>query len=321
MEHGFATKIVKKFDYPINVFNLHKSQEDGFEIIADRRKNHIPIPDDNPIIQDLNTTWNVDKFLTKRNPVSLGLLTDKQLMTFSQHNGLKVSDMPIKFPGSTFKIPENLRQFKEVIELIAHYEAAINTKCFDEYYCYLTVDQGWITPKRLQRETPCHVDGFQGARWNPKTKINHSYVVSSSLPTTYYIQPFDLRNLDESKHNFCWEMNNIVAKTKSKHAWKPKEGEINLIDAYTVHRGTEAREITMRTWLRLSFEVRKFDHLGNTHNPLFHYDWEMHDRNVENLHLIAYDMNCDPSLRVYPWQDIDGKPLKSSKPRTKPKLR
>lgn len=43
-------------------------------------------------------------------------------------------------------------QFKEVIELVANYEATINEKCFDEYYCYMTVDQGWVKLETLQRE-------------------------------------------------------------------------------------------------------------------------------------------------------------------------
>ena len=102
-------------------------------------------------------------------------LTPEQLKTFATPGVARTLDMPIKFPGSNFRIPKSLLQFKEVIELVANYEATINDKCFDEYYCYMTVDQGWVKPETLQREAPCHVDGFQGARYNPKTKINHTY--------------------------------------------------------------------------------------------------------------------------------------------------
>jgi hypothetical protein len=311
----------KKVAYHGKHFTVPEHTQDGFEIIADRHKNRILVPEDNPIIQDLNTVWDVNKFLTTRKPVSLGMITDQQMLTFCKPDVPRTLDMPIKFPGSNFRIPNSLKQFKDVIEIVANYEAVINSKCFDEYYCYLTVDQSFVRPKTLQREAPCHVDGFQGARWNPKTRINHTYVIGSSVPTTYYVQPFDLRHLDEAKHNFFWEMNNIVAKTKSKHAWKPKSGEINLIDAYTVHRGTEAREVTYRTWLRLSFEVRKFDRLGNAHNPMFSYDWEMVKRDIESLNLVAFDETSDPSLRVFPWQDVDGKQHKNPKTRTKPKLK
>ncbi len=311
----------KKVAYHGKHFTVPEHSKDGFEIIADRRQNRILVPEDNPIIQDLNTIWDINKFLVPRKPVSLGVISDQQMLKFGEPGIPRTLDMPIKFPGSNFRIPNSLKQFKDVIEIVANYEAEINSKCFDEYYCYLTVDQGFVNPRTLQREAPCHVDGFQGARWNPKTRINHTYVIGSSLPTTYYVQPFDLRNLDEAKHNFFWEMNNIVAKTKSKHAWKPKSGEINLIDAYTVHRGTEAKEACYRTWVRLSFEVRKFDRLGNAHNPLFQYDWEMVKRDIESLNLVAYDETSDPSLRVFPWQDVDGKQHSNPKTRTKPKLK
>jgi hypothetical protein len=312
---------IHKVGYHGKHFTVPQHTAEGFEIIADRKKNNIIIPENHPIIQDLNTTWDIEKFLIERKPVSLGKINSDQMAIFCEPNVPRTLDMPIKFPGSNFRIPNSLKQFKDVIEIVANYEAQINSKCFDEYFCYMTVDQGFVKPGSLQREAPCHVDGFQGARWNPKTRINHTYVIGNAIPTTYYVQPFDLRHLDEAKHNFFWEMNNIVAKTKSAHAWQPEDGEINMIDAYTVHRGTEATEPVMRTWIRLSFEVRKFDRLGNAHNPMFQYDWEMVKRDIESLNLVAYDETSDPSLRVFPWQDVNGDAHPDPKQRTKPNLK
>lgn len=312
---------IEKVGYHGKHFTVPDHPAEGFEITADRSKNKISIPHDSPIIQDLNSIWNTEKFLNPRTPVSLGHLTPRQLKNFSLPGAIRTLDMPIKFPGSNFRVPNSLRQFREVIKIVANYEAAINEECFDEYYCYMTVDQGRVRPDTLQREAPCHVDGFQGARWNPKRRINHTYVIGDSIPTTYYIQPFDLRHLDEARHNFFWEMNNIVAKTKSRFAWQPRNGEINLIDAYTVHRGTEALEPTFRTWVRLSFEVRKFDRLGNAHNPMFKYNWEMVKRDIEGLNLVAYDETSDPSLRVFPWQNVSGEAHEDPKTRTKPRLK
>lgn len=185
----------------------------------------------------------------------------------------------------------------------------------------MTVDQSEVATETLQREAPCHVDGFQGARWNPKTRINHTYVVTDNIPTTYYVQPFDFSDLDESKHNFFWEMNRVVAETKSQFAWKPEVNEINLIDAYTVHRGSEAKEQTARTWIRLSFEVRKFDRLGNAHNPLFNYNWKMVPRDIEGLNLEIYNKNGHASLFVFPWQDEKGVAHEDIELNTKPLLK
>lgn len=304
-------------------FTVPTLSREGFEIVADAARNAavVPTATESPIIADLNSVWDIRRFMTPRAPVSLGILTASEQTDFSRPGAPRTLDMPIKFPGSNFRIPKTLEQFRAAIERVAHFEAAANPDCFDEYYCYMTVDQGWVKPDTLQREAPCHVDGFQGARWSPKVRLNHTYVVSDAIPTTYYVQPFDLSGLDEAKHNFFWEMNRIVAETHSAHAWRPEANEINLIDAYTVHRGTEATEPTFRTWIRLSFEVRKFDRLGNARNPLFQYDWEMVPRDIEGLNLVAYDESGDPSLRVFPWQDETGAAHADPKKRTKPNLK
>lgn len=304
-------------------FSLPQFSTEGFEIVADASKNTATIPskEQSPIMADLNTLWDLNKFMTPRIPVSLGVLTPEEQAEFSKPRATRTLDMPIKFPGSQFRIPKSLEQFKSVIERVAHFEAAINPDCFDEYYCYLSIDQGMVAPDTLQREAPCHVDGFQGARWSPKVRLNHTYVVSDAIPTTYYPQAFDLSHLDETKHNFFWEMNKIVADSNSVHAWKPEPFELNMIDAYTVHRGSEAEEMTFRTWIRLSFEVRQFDRLGNAKNPLFSYDWDMVPRDIEGLGLVPYDETMDASLRVFPWQNLEGDAHANPADRTKPKLR
>jgi hypothetical protein len=129
--------------------------------------------------------------------------------------------------------------------------------------------------------------------------------------------------LDERVHDYFWEMNAQVADTAEAHRWQPAPGELTLMDCYCVHRGVEAERPTPRTWLRLSFEERRrvFDRLGNAHNPLFEYDWEMVERDIEQLHLKPWRESSDPSLRVFPWQDLDGRPLPPGAPKTRPVLR
>ena len=158
----------------------------------------------------------------------------------------------------------------------------------------------------------------------PNVETNHTYTVSDVLPTAYYIQPFDLSALDERVHDYFWEMNAQVAETDEAHRWQPQPAEITLMDCYTVHRGVEntSNSRVFRTWLRLSFEERRrvFDRLGNAHNPFFDYDWTMVDRDIEQLGLSAYHTTSDPSLRVFPWQDLSGKALPPGVPKTKPQL-
>ena len=300
----------------------HFSMEGGVCFSPAPEENTIEVPSDSPVIKDLNTPFDVQKFKRPRRPISLGVLPahENALLAVSQ-NAPRTLDLPIKFPGSDFRLPKELAMFRPIIQRAANFEAIANARCYDEYYCYLTVDGGIVRPGTLQREAPCHVDGFQGARWNPKVRGNHSYTVSNTIPTAYYIQPFDFDKLDETQHDFFWEMNRQVALTNSEYAWQPEEGELTLMDCYCVHRGTEATREVFRTFVRISFEVRIFDRLGNAHNPLFQYDWPMVPRDIEALNLTAFDPNSDPSLRVFPHQNLEGKPRAEGAPKMKPNLR
>lgn len=292
-------------------------------VLRARPERNAPIPLDEPVIRTLNSTWDLRQFLAPRRPVSLGLLDDAELARFTRPGVARVLDMPIKMPDcDEYRLPRAFAQIAPVIQRVIDFEHAVNPQ-HAEYFAYLTVDQRPVEPHTLQREAPCHVDGFQGARWQPKCRTNHTYTVSDVLPTAYYVQPFDFTGLDERVHDYFWEMNAQVADTHEAHRWQPRPAEITLMDCYCVHRGVEASEPVMRTWLRLSFEERRrvFDRLGNAHNPLFDYAWTMVERDIEQLHLKAYREDGDPTLRVFPWQDADGRPLPPGAPKTKPNLR
>lgn len=296
----------------------------GLVIEPDPKASVPEAPDDplcRPIVDKIGTIWDLENFKVPRRPVELGRVPEDERPRIAAPGMPRTLDMPIKFPSSEFRVPAEFAQLRWLIQRVADIELQLNPRHYDEYYCYMTVDQGPVRPGTLQREAPCHVDGFQGARWSPKVRINHTYTVTDCLPTAYYVQPFDLSALDEARHNFFWEMNRQVAQTRSAHAWHPAPWELTLMDAYTVHRGAEAPAETHRTWIRLSFEVRIFDRLGNAHNPMFRYAWDMVPRDIEGLGLVAFDPDCDPSLRVFPWQDEAGNPHPDRHLRTQPKLK
>lgn len=290
-------------------------------LVIEPRPIDLELPADSPILTNIGAVWDPLNFKVPRQPVRLGLIPEGERPALHRPGMPRTLDMPIKFPGSEFRVPAAFAQLRWLIQRVADIEAQVNPRCYDEYYCYMTVDQGDVPAGSLQREAPCHVDGFQGARWNPKVRINHTYTVSDVLPTAYYVQPFDFSALDEARHNFFWEMNRQVAETNSAHEWHADPWELTLMDAYSVHRGAAAAVATPRTWIRLSFEVRIFDRLGNAHNPLFAYDWPMVQRDIEGLHLEVYAKDSDPSLRVFPWQDEDGSPHPDRRTRTQPNLR
>jgi hypothetical protein len=303
--------------YTVPVFSAHG----GVEFEPQPKLNTAPIAHDSPIMQTLNTPFRLSNFKVPRKPISLGVLPPAEMAILSTPSGApRTLDLPIKFPGTGYRLPKELAVFEPIIRRAANFQAACNPR-WREYFCYLTVDMGVVKPGQLQREAPCHVDGFQGARWRPRRLGNHTVTVSNAVPTAYYVQPFDFRKLNIRKHDFYWEMNRQVAETNSEFAWYPRDGEMTMMDCYTVHRGTEADEEVFRTFVRISWEVRKFDRLGNAHNPLFDYNWKMVERDIEALKLVAFDPTSDPSLRRFPWQDLDGKALQPGQSKTKPNLR
>jgi hypothetical protein len=282
-----------------------------------------PESPDGRVVAGIHGVWDLEQFLVPRRPASLGVLDAGELAAFTRPGVARVLDMPIKLPDDgEYRLPRALAQLAPTIQRIIDVEHRINPAP-GEYHAYLTIDQGFVEPSQLHREAPCHVDGFQGARWHPRCHTNHSYTVSDVLPTAYYVQPFDLRALDETKHDFFWEMNAQVADTNEAHRWQPQPAELTVMDCYCVHRGVEATERMHRTWLRLSFEERRrvFDRLGNAHNPLLDYDWKMVERDIEQLHLRPFRQTGDPSHNVFPWQALDGSPLPAGAPKTKPRLR
>jgi len=293
-------------------------------VLVTARPNTLPLPE-SPVLTRMNTLFDLGQFKVPARPISLGVLHEDELAIFTRPDAVRVLDMPIKMPDcAEYRLPRALAQFAGAIQRIVDVEHRINPRHAD-YHAYLTIDQRHVEPGTLHREAPCHVDGFQGARWNPKCLINHSYTVSDVLPTAYYVQPFDFTGLDDAKHDFFWEMNAQVADTNEMYRWRPGNAELTMMDCHCVHRGVENElpHRVFRTWLRLSFEERRrvFDRLGNAHNPLFDYTWKMVDRDIEQLGLRAFRESSDVSLRVFPWQGLDGKALPPGAQKTRPRLR
>lgn len=277
---------------------------------------------DNPIVSEMDTLWDLSRFKIPHTPLSFGQISEAAQLDFLVPitESARVLDMPIRFPGTDYRLPRELGYLRKALqECIDVYESVHPNP--SRGYCYLTFDHKLVRPDVLMREAPAHVDGFQGARWldNPRA-INNSITIDSCLPTVYYPMPFDFDALDIAKHDFFWEMNNQIAKDNSAHTWKANVFDIAWMNGYCVHRGAEAPHAMERRWMRLSWEDRIFDRLGNAHNPLFEYDWEMVERDIEQLHLEAFDKDSDPSLRVFPHQNPDGTARTDGR-KTKPMLR
>lgn len=186
--------------------------------------------------------------------------------------------MPIKFPGNKeYRIPGVLKEYQTIIEKIANVEQK-NNPIIEQCYAYLTIDKKILTPGITTRKGGIHVDGFQGDRINPKLPADHSYIIYDNHPTIFYNQPFYVgENWKTSCHDY---FKGFEKQKKHYNQITYHPYQILLISAYCLHEAPLVLEEYFRTFFRLSYTVRKFDRLGNAHNPLFDYHWEMKARNT-----------------------------------------
>ncbi len=266
------------------------STDGAFVFEADPSKSREPLDPTSRVLQRINSTFDLSEFQNPAQPFSLGKLPRAEsLLLRADFGAPKISDLVVRMPGSQFRVPRELGQAVPTIKRAANFARRINPRCFDEYYCYVTLQQGWVERSTAQRPSPCHVDGLQGARHQPKVRCNHSFIVSTAAPTVWYVVPVELRHLDDAKHNLFYEMDRQVKLSNGANAWSPESNELVLMDCYCIHQGGLAQRRLWRTFLRISFEVRIFDHIDNAHNPLFAYDWPLADRHIGKLGLVRWE--------------------------------
>ncbi len=236
-----------------------------------------------PVIRDMNTAWDISKHAEARAPVSLGIVEANVRSTFSQPLApwaKHVLDMPIKFPGTDVRVPSALASVAPAIQRIIDIEMHLNPR-YGEYFAYLSVHQAELDAGERMRENPYHVDGFQGPRWKEKHPVNHSYLLTDALPTVFYPVGFPLDHIDPRFDDVYAEFAYRIETGRDVSTWRAEDYDLILMDAYCVHRGDIAKRPVSRTWLRISWETRIFDRLGNSHNPLFDYAWNMVARDCD----------------------------------------
>lgn len=226
----------------------------------------------------INTLWDEKEFNKINLPNVLFTLSDKEINSYTEQDVMRVLDMPIKFPGSNYKIPKELDHLVNLIQKIVSHEHLINKKVND-YYCYLTLDRRVVPYGKTTRKEGIHVDGFQGARLVDRLPIDHSYLLCNNNPTLFYNQPFSVEEKwDKTCHNY---FEGFEKQKKENSVVIYPDNTVLLIDAYCLHEAPLVKQDMRRTFLRLSYTVREFDRLGNAHNPMFNYDWEMLPRDTQ----------------------------------------
>lgn len=182
-------------------------------------------------------------------------------------------DMPIRLAGQdVYKLPNEWVDLQPLLEQIIATEHQHNPN-WEDYNTYITVDCKDVAPEEQQRHGGLHVDGFQGSRIEKKTKITRNYVMTTNGGTRFYPQSFIVA--DESKFNvfqgFDLQAEDYII---------AGENLVYFMDAYTVHESGIADRHGLRTFLRVTYDLKIFDRAGNTHNSMLDYNWDMVARNV-----------------------------------------
>lgn len=176
--------------------------------------------------------------------------------------------LPVKMPGTDFRIPQNLQCFKRLID-----EATSDYGVGDDEYVYITAKKMFIDVGCAANRPGWHLDGFGTS--------DVTYIWSDEIPTEFCIQSFDLSN------DHIASLEEMEAQALPENIVTYFEGTLLRMDQHVVHRVGECKQAGYRTFVKISISKDKYNLIGNAHNYLFDYEWEMVERGESRNHPIA----------------------------------
>jgi len=175
--------------------------------------------------------------------------------------------LPIKMPNMVKPIYEpRLSCFDEMIGVCNC--DFIGEKGLDKYvqsYVYLTAKYMYQKNGCSYNRNGWHSDGFM------TDDIN--YIYSDKLPTVFNYSDFNI-TLDD-----FISMQEMDLQALSANDFIHEDNMLLRLNQFNIHRVNENEFEGMRIFFKLSFSNDKYDLIGNSHNHLINYDWEMKERN------------------------------------------
>lgn len=203
-----------------------------------------------------------------------------------------VQYMPIKLAGG-YGSPvydDRFLVFEGMIDRICcDFMDKFGRDAWDESYIYLTVKHMYQVPNSSFNRYGYHSDGFM------TNDIN--YIWSNKFPTVFNTTKFNL-TLDDRISIGEMEEQAI------------KENEITYPDCslvrlnqYNIHKVGDNSTGGLRTFVKISFSKDKYDLIGNAHNHLLDYDWEMKERSVER-NIPQTIIQEEVTKQTYEWVEV-----------------
>lgn len=230
-----------------------------------------PRPHSNPRLREDERVFSFETYAREIHPPVAVLAAD--LRPFEEAELPRCLDLPLRLAGTEdYHLPREWEALAPLLGELIAVEHEHNPSWRD-YFTYLTVDYSTVTAGYQQRHGGLHVDGFQGARISEKTKVTRNYVATSNGGTVFYPQRFVCA--DPEKFNVF-----LGFELQADTSLVAEENTVYFMDAYTVHESGFAARDGVRLFLRLTYDLKKFDRRGNSHNSALSYSWEMVERSV-----------------------------------------
>lgn len=174
--------------------------------------------------------------------------------------------LPIKMIEQTQPVYENrLKCFDKLVGAICcDYIGEFGLDNYVNSYVYLTAKHLYQMPNCSFNRTGWHSDGFL------TDDIN--YIWSDKYPTIFSRTEFELP-LDD-----LLSMEEMEKQAMPFHNVTYGDNRLLRLNQYNIHKVAPVTEVGMRTFLKLSFSKDKYDLIGNSHNYLIDYNWEMKNR-------------------------------------------
>jgi hypothetical protein len=173
-----------------------------------------------------------------------------------------VQDMPVAMPREDVRLPHNLECFRPLINAVMRSGADFYS------YIYLSAKRMFVSPDSNYNRSGWHIDGFGTEDKN--------YLWSDSNPTEFCVNQEFVLSDDHTQ-----SMREMEAQAGVGNIKTYPNGSLIGVDNTIVHRVAKVIHPGLRTFAKVSVSKNKYNLLGNAHNYLFDYDWEMVERNLE----------------------------------------
>jgi len=177
--------------------------------------------------------------------------------------------LPIKMVLSDeIKYEPRLNCFDAIISKICDdFIELFGESAYHNHYIYLTAKHQYQVANTSFNRLGYHSDGFM------TDDIN--YIWSDANPTIFNNSDFTITQDDRIS------LSEMETQARAENQIVYRDNNILRLNQFNIHKVNECDFSGMRTFLKISFSVDKYDLIGNSHNYSLDYNWEMKLRQTE----------------------------------------